>query len=216
MKDFLILSCANKNRFRADVNHKKYADAYSIKSQFSMITHLSNPFFIKPYCIANALEDNYENILSIDDDAFFVDKNWDFRKIFKDYSEDLIVTRGKNKKSGITLFNAGVMFIKNTKAMRTLFSRVTSVTNEELKENWRPEWGPCVGNEQPRLIYLTQTLFPELVKIIDYPGFNTSEIDFHKGIKEKNKRIPPIVHFTGQNKQAKIDRFNRKTNINLF
>lgn len=214
MKDFLILSCADSNRFDADINHKRYADNHSIEYQFHTVTHLSNPFFIKPYCVSQALSQGYENILCIDDDAFFINQAWDFREIFSNYCQDLIVTRGRKKKSGTTLFNAGVMFVKNTDKMRTLFEKAPRVSSQEFQKSWNSDWGPCVGNEQPRLIYLTQTLFPEAVKIIDYPGFNAAEIEFHKR-KSFIDTKPPIVHITGQNKKGKLERFVKDTGINL-
>jgi len=214
MNKFLILSCADSNRFDAHINHKNYADKFGVDYKFVIKTDVSNPFFIKPLCVSQALSQGYTDILCIDDDAFFINNNWDFREIFKSHKEDLIVTRGRAKKSGTTLFNAGVMFIRNTKAMRTLFSKVTDLSNKEYSENWQSEWGPCVGNEQPRLIYLTQTLFSEQVKIIDYPGFNASEIEFHKR-KPCTKENLPIVHITGKNKKAKIERFIKNTGIKL-
>jgi len=214
MNTFLILSCADSNRYNAHVNHQNYADNFGVDYQFVIKTDLSNPFFIKPYCVSQALSQGYQNILCIDDDAFFINNNWDFREVFKSHKEDLIVTRGRAKKSGTTLFNAGVMFIKNTETIRTLFSKVTELPNKEYSKNWQPEWGPCVGNEQPRLIYLTQTLFPEQVKIIDYPGFNASEIEFHKR-KSFLETEPPIVHITGQNKKGKLERFIKNTGIEL-
>lgn len=214
MKDFLILSCADSNRFRADINHKRYADNHSVEYQFHTVTHLSNPFFIKAYCITQAISQGYKNILCIDDDAFFINSNWDLKKVFSIYSEDLIVTRGRKKKSGTTLFNAGIMFIKNTEKMRTLFEKTPLISSQEVSKNWQADWGPCVGNEQPRLIYLTQTLFPESVKIIDYPGFNAAEIEFHKR-RPCTKENLPIVHITGKNKKSKIERFIKNTGIDL-
>ena len=214
MKDFLILSCADSNRFGANINHKRYADNYFTEYQFHTVTHLSNPFFIKPYCVSQALSQGYENILCIDDDAFFINQAWDFREIFSNYRQDLIVTRGRKKKSGTTLFNAGVMFIKNTDKMRTLFEKAPRVSSQEFQKSWNSEWGPCVGNEQPRLIYLTQTLFSENIKILDYPGFNAHEITF----KQKKNFLatnPPIVHITGTNKKGKIKRFTEVTGIPL-
>jgi len=214
MKKYLILCCANSNRFDACKNHQNYADNFGVDYQFVIKTDLSNPFFIKPYCVSQALSQGYQNILCIDDDAFFINNNWDFREVFKSHKEDLIVTRGRAKKSGTTLFNAGVMFIRNTEDMGKLFSKVTNLSNKEYSENWQSEWGPCVGNEQPRLIYLTQTLFPDAVKILDYPGFNAAEITFHKR-KPCIKENLPIVHITGKNKKAKINRFIKNTGIEL-
>jgi hypothetical protein len=213
-KNFMILSCADSKRFGADINHQRYADNLSVEYQFRTVTHLRNPFFIKPYCISESLSQGYENILCIDDDAFFINQAWDFREIFSNYCQDLIVTQGRQKKSGTTLFNAGVMFIKNTERMQLLFSKICDISLKELKKNWKKQWGPLEGNEQPRLIYLTQKLFPESTKILDYPGFNAHEITF-KQRKNFLATNPPIVHITGQNKEGKIKRFQEVTGISL-
>jgi hypothetical protein len=151
--------------------------------------------------------------LCIDDDAFFINNNWDCTSIFQDYPEDLIVTKGRGKKTGVTLFNAGVMFIRNTPIMKEIFSKTPYIKQNTLNDNWRSEWGPLVGNEQPRLIYLTQTLAPKNVKIIDYPGFNAHDVTFKKSNFIKTN--PPIVHITGQNKEGKIERFTQVTGIPL-
>lgn len=214
MSKFLILSGADSYRYNAHINHKKYADHIEVDYQFKIKDNISNPFFIKPYCITEALEEGYTHILCIDDDAFFINNDWDFRSVFESYSEDLIVTRGRAKKSGTTLFNAGVMFIRNTERMKLLFKKTPTLHQKEFSKNWDKEWGPCVGNEQPRLIYLSQTLFPDAVKIIDYPGFNASEVTF----KQRRNFLatkPPIVHITGQKKEAKIERFQKVTGITL-
>lgn len=141
MMNYLILSCADSNRFGADTNHKRYADNHSIEYQFHTVTHLSNPFFIKPYCISQALSQGFENILCIDDDAFFINQAWDFKEIFSNYRQDLIVTRGRKKKSGTTLFNAGVMFIKNTEIIKVLFDKVCDISLKELKKKLEKRMG---------------------------------------------------------------------------
>lgn len=214
MDKFLILCGADSNRYSANINHEKYAKSQNVEYKFIIKEGINNPFFIKPYCISEALEQGYTHILCIDDDAFFINHNWNFKEVFNTYEHDLIVTRGRAKKSGTTYFNAGIMFIRNTENMKLLFSKTPNVPAKEYTKNWKSEWGPCTGNEQPRLIYLTQTLFPESVKVIDYPGFNACEIEFHKS-KNFLSTSPPIVHITGRNKEGKLKRFINDTGIHL-
>lgn len=211
MDKFLILCGADSNRFNANINHQRYADYYNVEYQFAVVEGLNNPFFIKPHCITAALEEKYTHILCIDDDVFFINNNWDFKTIFERYPQDLIVTQGRAKKSGTTLFNAGIMFIRNTANTKFLFKEVFNVSWKIMKKNWKKEWGPLVGNEQPRLIYLTQTNFPNEIKILNYPGFNANETTFReKGFLNTN---PPIVHITGANKEGRIQRFINNTGI---
>ena len=211
----IIISGADSYRFDAHINHKSYADKQNIDYKFHLSSGLANPFFTKCYAVLDSFEKGYEYVLWIDDDAFFINPDWDCLSVFKKYAEDVIVTQGRtNKKSGTTLFNNGIMFIKYTPIMKEIFTDIPSVDWKEMKNNWNYKWGPCEGNDQPRMIYLTQTRYPETVKILDYPGFNAHEITF-KQRKNFIKTDPPIVHITGQNKESKIKRFTQVTGIPL-
>jgi len=210
----IIISGADSYRYDAHINHQRYADARGIDYKFHLSSGLKNPFFTKCYAILDSFEKGYDRVLWIDDDAFFLDNSWDFEKIFEKYSEDVIMTKGRSKKSGITFFNNGIMFIKNTPVMKEIFQTIPTIPWKILKDNWNKDWGPCQGNDQPRMIYLTQTKYPNCVKVIDYPGFNAHEIEFHKKAKFIDTN-PPIVHITGQNKKDKLERFIRDTGIQL-
>lgn len=212
-KKITIVSGANERRYGADENHKKYADSKGVDYHFYLKNDLQNPFFTKCFAICDCFDKGYDYILWVDDDVFFINPEWDFMKIFEDHIEDVIVTRGRPKKTGITLFNNGIMFIRNTSEMKELFRKIPKVSLQEMKTSWNTEWGPMVGNDQPRMIYLTQTFYSDKVKIVDYPGFNAHEVSF------KNKKFmstnPPLVHVTGTNKQEKISRFIKNTGINI-
>lgn len=211
----IIISGADSNRYQAYKNHEKYCVKHSIDYKFHYSKNLPNPFFTKCYAILDSFEKGYERVLWIDDDVFFIDLDWNYSRIFNDYAEDVIVTQGRtNKKSGTTLFNNGIMFIRNTAAMKELFSIIPEIQKQTMRQNWNKEWGPCEGNDQPRMIYYTQTHFPNKVKILPYPGFNAHEITF-KQIPNFLSTKPPFVHVTGKNKKGKIERFIKNTGIDL-
>jgi hypothetical protein len=211
----IIISGADSYRYNAHVNHQRYADYRGIDYKFHLSSGLKNPFFTKCYAVLDSFDKGYDRVLWMDDDAFFIDPNWDCLSIFEQYKEDVIVTQGRtNKKSGTTLFNNGIMFIRKTNKMIDLFTLIPNLPWAEVQQNWKISWGPCEGNDQPRMIYLTQTRYPESVKILDYPGFNAHEITFKQRI-DFLKTKPPIVHITGQNKQGKIERFQKVTGILL-
>lgn len=216
MKDkTIIISGADSYRYGAHINHQYYADAHGIDYKFHLSSGLANPFFTKCYAVLDSFKKGYEYVLWIDDDAFFINSNWNCLSVFQEYSHNVIVTQGRtNKKSGTTFFNNGIMFIRKTDKMIDLFTSIPDIPWKEVQKNWKSEWGPCEGNDQPRMIYLTQTRYPDSVKILDYPGFNAHEITF-KQIKNFLDTQPPIVHITGQNKQGKIERFQKVTGINL-
>ena len=106
------------------------------------------------------------------------------------------------------------MFIRKTPNMVDLFTSIPKTPWEEMEANWKSNWGPCQGNDQPRMIYLTQTKYPDTVQILAYPGFNAHEITFkqRKNFLDTN---PPIAHITGTNKAGKIQRFIQVTGIPL-
>jgi hypothetical protein len=216
MKDkTIIISGADSYRYNAHVNHQRYADYRGIDYKFHLSSGLENPFFTKCYAVLDSFDKGYDRALWIDDDAFFIDPNWDCVSVFQEYAEDVIVTQGRtNKKSGTTFFNNGIMFIRNTDKMIDLFTSIPNTPWAEVQDNWKSDWGPCEGNDQPRMIYLTQTRYPTLVKILEYPGFNAHEITFKK---QKNflESKPPIAHITGTNKEGKIKRFTKVTGISL-
>lgn len=211
----IIISGADSDRYGAYKNHEKYCKTYNIDYKFYFSENLKNPFFTKCFAIIDSFVKGYDRVLWVDDDVFFINHDWDFRQFFLKYEEDVIVTQGRtNKKSGTTLFNNGIMSIRNTAAMNELFLSIPEITAETMKQNWNKSWGPCVGNDQPRMIYLTQTLFPKKIKILDYPGFNAHEITF-KQRKDFLSTNPPFVHVTGQNKEGKIERFKKLTGIDI-
>lgn len=210
--NFIVVSGADSYRIDAHINHKKYCDKQKLKYKFNLKTDLEVPYFIKCYTVLEALE-NHDYVLWIDDDAFFINDNWDCTEIFEKYSEDIIVTRGRSKKSGITLFNNGIIFVRNTSSTKELFQRMTEVTNAELKANYKKEWGPMDLLDQSRMIYLTETEFTGITKIVDYPGFNAHEVTFKN--PKFLKTNPPIVHITGKEKEGKIRRFTQSTGIKL-
>lgn len=210
-----IVSGADSKRYGADINHKNYAKSQNVDYEFYLNKELSNPYFTKCYAILDSFEKGYDKVLWIDDDAFFIDQDWNFLSVFDIYEEDVIVTQGRtNKKSGTTFFNNGVMFIRNTDNMKDLFKSIPDTPWSEVKSNWKSKWGPCEGNDQPRMIYITQTRYPNAIKILNYPGFNAHEITF-KQRRNFLQTKPPIAHITGKNKEGKIERFSRITGIPL-
>lgn len=214
MNQIIVISGADSNRYRADENHFRYCQAQGIPYQFYLRTDLSNPFYTKCYSILDCFDQGFDRVVWIDDDAFFIDNNWSVSSVFDTYDHDIVVTRGRDKKSGTTYFNNGIMFIRNTPNTRAVFERIPDVSLEEMRAAWQPAWGPMVGNDQPRMIYLTQTHCTDRVMVIDYPGFNAAEISF-LGYVKHGIPFPPIVHVTGTNKVGKIKRFTETTGIAL-
>lgn len=217
MKDkLIIISGADSHRYNAHLNHQKYADIQKVEYRFYLKTDLENPYFTKCYAILDCFEKEYDYVLWIDDDAFFIDMDWNFFSLFEEYPDDIIVTRGITKKSGTAYFNNGIMFLRNSNITKKLFNLIPQIPWEEVEKNWDSNWGPCWGNDQPRMIYLTQKFWQDSIHIVDYPGFNVNEITFKKKGSFPENYKPPIVHITGDHKQQKLERFLEHTKISLF
>ena len=72
----IIISGADSYRYQAHINHQKYSNNRNIPYQFYKSKNLANPFFTKCYAILDSFEKGYEYVLWIDDDAFFINPNW--------------------------------------------------------------------------------------------------------------------------------------------
>lgn len=201
-----IVSGGNANRFDASVNHKIYADHWATSYEFYLDKNRQPPYYIKIDAILDSFK-NYDYILYLDDDAFFLDRHWNFSNIFLEHDQyNLIVTSGYRG-----YFNSGVMFLRKSEKLIELLREVEKINRKDYVTDWDfTEWGhPGQDYDNARLVYLSQTYLKDKTKIVNYPGFNCKELHFSKGL------TGPIVHFTSRNKQGKITRF-QKRHQNLF
>lgn len=209
MDKFLILCAADKNRFDACVNHQNYADFHGLEYRFQIRNDIQNISYIKIITILEAFRLDYNKILCLDDDAFFVDFEWNCFEIFKKYHESLIVTRSPKKMKNPPLFNAGVIFLRKNKKTKKFLEKSLTTTEEELSNKWDVgKFGRLSGVEQPRLILNSFEILKDDLQLIDYPGFN--------GRRKNFAYNTPIVHFVSKNKETNIQKFQRKTGINLY
>lgn len=209
MHDFLILCGADRNRFDVDINHKRYAQAHNLEYSFRIRKDIANKSFIKIISILEAFDLGYNKILCIDDDAFFVDLNWNCTEVFKKYHESFIVTKSPKKMKNPPLFNAGVMFLRKNKITEKFLQKCLITSQKELINKWDTDkFGQLSGIEQPRLILQSFQILKNDMKLVDYPGFNGRRKNF------ANKT--PIVHFVSKNKKTNIEKFQKKIGINLY
>jgi len=196
-----IISGGNKNRFDAYKNHEIYCKYWNTEYEFYLDSKRQPPYFIKIDAILDSFK-KYDYVLYLDDDAFFLDRQWNYSNVFLNYSEyNLIVTAGYRG-----YFNSGVMFLKKSNRLIDLLNKVERINRNNYLNDWDfKSWGnPGQDYDNARLVYLTQRYLKDKTKIVDYPGFNCKELHFSKGYSS------PIVHFTSRNKQGKMNRFERK------
>lgn len=210
----IIVSGANENRFDSETNHKRYSEYHGFDYRINYRNDLKKPFYIKFYTILESFKKGYNEVLWIDDDAFFIDFSWNAKQVFEqNTNKELIVTKHPKSKIPKMLFNSGIMFFRNTENTKNLINKCLEITDEEIKKMWNSEkFGKFEGNDQPRLVYYSLTEFRDILEVKDYPGFNTKPNDFFKG------KVFPIVHFPGpsEKKLEKMKNFEFKTGIKLL
>lgn len=187
----MIISTSNKNRFNSKINHQQYANFRNVTYKFyDNIQTEKHYHFLKIYAVLDALQLN-DYVLYLDDDAFFTRTDWDYKSIFDLYDKDLIVAESPRRNEGKTpLFNSGVMFFKKSNDVISLLKDTLSLE----KYQWDTKWGASVQGDQDHLIYLTQTKYNGIEKIINQRDINARPYDYD------GSYLYPIVHFAGKNK----------------
>lgn len=213
--DFTILSGAHTNRFNSKINHQNYADYWNYNYEFRDDIDCSNapneghPAFIKIYAILDALT-RYSKVMWIDEDAFFIDFDWNCFDCFGTTTKPILVSESHNIKTQQISFNSGVMFIRRSPKIFKMFKKVLEITHDKLEQEWNDEWGPLQGNDQPRLIYLTHTDYQDIHHISSY-----LENRWNKRPRHTLKSRCNIVHFAGGKKLEKIKDWEQKAGISL-
>jgi hypothetical protein len=200
-----IISGCNNIRYNKTIeNHNLYASYYNYDYKFYHCPNHKTPYFIKIEKILESFE-KHNQVLWMDDDAFFCDINWQAMSIFDITNKDMIVAESPRRNEGKTpLFNSGVMFFKKTTATIQLLKEVLEIGAIRNNNNfqWNSLWGAVVGGDQDTLIYLTQTKYNDIIEILDQKKINARPCDFSK------KSIYPIVHFAGvKNRNISINNF---------
>lgn len=204
----IIISGSNGSKYNAEINHKNYADYHGIDYHYyTDIDYeqgiMKRPSYIKTYAIRNALE-LHDKVMWIDDDAFFIDFNWDCRTVFEQYSKPWIVSQSHATKSSQPILNSGVMFYRRDTNIINMLQEIPNMTDAKKIEMWQPEWGTTKGNDQPRYIVMSQTKYKDYVDIVPY------QLNKWNKKREHCMRSPQqIVHFAGTNKESRIPDFER-------
>ena len=213
----IIISGGNKIRFNSKINHQNYANHHSIEyKNYTGIQYdrglIKRPHYIKIYSLLDALKTHNE-VMWIDDDAFFVDFDWDFRKIFEVSDKPFILNKGWSVKAYTPMFNSGVMFVRKNKEVIKMLEEIPNIHVDVLTKEWKQEWGRGKGNDQPRLIYLSQTKYGHLFDMLDNNKYRFNQRPSHAMHSKAH-----IVHFAGatDKKQPAIDGFEARMNIDLL
>ena len=192
----MIVSAADTNRFNCDINHKAYAKSQNIRYKFYNDLKINDHYyFLKIYAVLDALKKS-DHVLYLDDDAFFTNTNWNYKKILDQYDTDIVVASSPNKswfKKTPAIFNSGVMYFRKT-------NQVVSLLLDVLKKpvyEWNKDWGNQVGGDQDILIYLTQTKYKGIASIIEQTKINARPYDY-------DTVLHPIVHFAGKEKPINL------------
>lgn len=210
----IIISGSNGSKYDAEINHKNYADYHGIDYHYyTDIDYeqgiMKRPSYIKTYAIRHALE-LYDKVMWIDDDAFFIDFNWDCRTVFEQYSKPWIVSQSHPVKARQAILNSGIMFYRKNLEIINMLSEIPNITDKEKLNSWQEEWGTTKGNDQPRYILMSQTKYKDYVDIVPY--------NLNKWNKKREHCMRShhyIVHFAGARKQDRIPDFEKTIGVNF-
>jgi len=210
----IIISGSNGNKYNADVNHKNYAKQHNIEYHyFTDIDYkqgvMQHPGYLKTYAIRQALE-SHDRVMWIDDDAFFIDFNWDCRTVFDQYTKPWIVSQSHPVKVRQAILNSGIMFYRKNLEIINMLSEIPNITDKEKLNSWQEEWGTTKGNDQPRYILMSQTKYKDCVDIVPY-----NQNGWNKRRELCMRSHQQIVHFAGTNKESRMRDFERRVKIDL-
>lgn len=212
----IIISGADSYRFDAHINHQNFADYRNIPYKFYSDITVDNgvitaPQFTKIYAILDAFKE-HDQVMWIDDDAFFINFNFDPNEIFAQSDKPFIVNQGANVKSQHRIFNSGVMFLRRHPDVIKMLEEVLTISEQDKFENWNNDWGSAKGCDQPRLVMLTNTKYQDVIEVLAY-----EEFPFNRNPRQSLHRLSHVVHFHGpQWKKVNEIEHYVKEKINLY
>lgn len=183
-------------QFNSPINHKLYADKFGYKYiHCNYPTKAKNPYLNKIHYILSYIDD-YDYIIWIDDDAFFLDFEKDFMKYVPKGNSFMSVCKSPNFKELKTFISSGQFILKSNKVSKKFLETILNTELNLVKKWWRDDLGYFSDGDQDIMIYLfhTNREFKDKLDLYDYKKFNSRCENFF----EKDVHKPFIIHFTGR------------------
>lgn len=202
-----------ETEFKSYINHKVYADIYGYSYvHCNWPTYLKNNYLNKINYILTYL-DFFDNIIWIDDDAFF----FDFEKDIMDYAPKnnsfISLCKSPSHKELKTFFSSGQFIVKSNELSKQFFKDVLKIELSFVKDWWTNDLGYFTNGDQDIMIYLLleHEVYKNKMDLYDYKCFNSRcenlfDVDVHK---------PLILHFTGRGKTKQRKYIKAQNSLNL-
>ncbi|WP_033956547.1 putative nucleotide-diphospho-sugar transferase [Psychroserpens jangbogonensis] len=199
--------------FKANINHKIYADTYGYSYiHCNWPTTLNNNYLNKIAYILHHIDD-YDYIVWIDDDAFFFDFEKDIMEYAPKNDSFISLCKSPSFKELKTHFSSGQFIVKCNELSKRFFQDVLKIELNFVKEWWPDKLGFFTNGDQDIMVYLLleNTSYKGKLDLYDYNCFNSrwenlSEIDVHK---------PFILHFTGRGQVKRNNYIETQLKFNL-
>ncbi|WP_084205884.1 putative nucleotide-diphospho-sugar transferase [Psychroserpens mesophilus] len=182
--------------FKTPINHRIYADAHNYTYiHCNWPTTLSNNYLNK---IAYVLQyiDNYDYIIWIDDDAFFMNMEKDIMDYAPKNDSFISICKSPEFKELKTYFSSGQFIVKCNSLSKQFFNEVLNTEFSVVKEWWKEDLGYYTNGDQDVMIYLLleKEDYKGKVDLFDYKFFNSR----YENLFEHDIHDPLILHFTGR------------------
>lgn len=202
-----------ETEFKSYINHKAYADIFGYSYvHCNWPTYLKNNYFNKIIYILTYL-DFFDNIIWIDDDAFF----FDFEKDIMDYAPKnnsfISLCKSPSHKELKTVFSSGQFILKSNELSKRFLKDVLNTNLNLVRDWWKDELGYFSNGDQDCMLYLLleNENYKSRMDLYDYKCFNSRwenvfSVDVHK---------PLILHFTGRGKTKQRNYIKAQNSLNL-
>ena len=195
MKTCIISGRYPNTSFDSAVNHKIYADKYGysyIHCNWPTVTR--NPYFNKIYYLLAHI-DQFDYLIWIDDDAFFID----FERDIMDYQpkDDSFISfcSSPTFKELFTYLSSGQFIIKCNDNAEQFLKDILKQDLKGIKKWWSQELGYFTNGDQDAIVYLLKTdeNYAGKYDLWNYKKFNSR----FENLALKDIHKPLLLHFTG-------------------
>lgn len=198
--------------FKSYINHKIYADKYGYNYiHCNWPTGLKNSYLNKIVYILSVI-DYFDNIIWIDDDAFF----FDFEKDIMDYAPKagsfISLCKSPSYKEIKTYFSSGQFIVKSNKLSKAFFEDILNTEFKLVEKWWSEKLGYFTNGDQDIMVYLLleQEKYKEKMDLYDYKCFNSR----CENIFDEDVHKPFILHFTGRGKTKEVNLLKVQKKLN--
>ena len=202
----LIMKCKNilivsgrypATDFSSAENHRAYANKHGftyIHCPWPGTT--ANPYFNKIEYILEYM-DKYDYIFWIDDDAFFIDFDFNIAELIPKHPHLITICSSPKHKNIWTYISSGQFLIKSDERTKKFMLDIMKTNLFTVEEWWdESKYGYYTDGDQDAMVYLSLNKYKDIFDIQDSAIFNSR-------VEELSKYSVNLLHITGTVKKKK-------------